>query len=155
MRTVTIPNPSAPPSSEPNRLIALEIAALTPKQQLAVQNERILDILQRQIDSETAEKERYRNKCERLSKAESNVKALKRAKAEMFVSFLLATFLMGVGGAMTGAFPIVNGVAPWQNVTGWSLLGLGFIMSVSNRLAVWCICYFFPGVLNERQTEIE
>lgn len=155
MADFTIPSPGAV-STEASELTKAEIADLTAAKRNTVLYERTIEhfksqigFLEKLVNSEKTEKQEVISRCSSLEQEAKNATSLRRAKMEMFISFLLATIAMTIGGALISSYPINNGVAPWQFYLGWSMIGMAVVMGLFSRVLVWSAIYVFPKYFNE------
>jgi hypothetical protein len=143
-------------STEPTDLTKAEMADLTASKRNTVLYERTIEhfkshiaFLEGLVNTEKQEKQGALTRCKSLESEARNVAALRRAKAEMFVAFLLATISMTVGSALISSYPITNGQAPWQFSFGWALIVMAILMGVFGRAVVWLVVYKFPKYFHE------
>lgn len=146
----SIPSPGEV-SNEASEFTKAEIADLTATKRNTVLYERTIEnfksqicFLEKLVTSEKSEKQEVINRCTSLEREAKNATSLRRAKLEMFISFLLATIAMTVGGALISSYPITNDVAPWQFYLGWSMIGMAIVMGLFSRVLAWVAIYVFP-----------
>lgn len=140
-----------PVSNEPTDLTKAEMADLSSSKRNTVLYERTIEefklrisFLENLVSIEKQEKQGALTRCESLESEARNAAALRRAKAEMFVAFLLATISMTVGSALISSYPISNGQTPWQFSFGWALIVMAILMGIFGRAVVWLVVYKFP-----------
>lgn len=155
MADFTIPDPGVVPT-EASDLTKAEMADLSAAKRNTVLYERTIEQFQNQIafleklvHSEKSEKQDAFARCASFESEARNAVALRRAKAEMFVAFFLATIAMTIGGALIGSYPIANEHTPWQFYFGWALIIMAIVMGIFSRVVVWLITYKFPQYFKE------
>lgn len=151
----SIPSPGEV-STEAGEFTKAEIADFSATKRNTVLYERTIEhfksqicFLEKLLTSEKSEKQEITNRCSSLEQEAKNATSLRRAKLEMFISFLLATIAMTVGGALISSYPINNGVAPWQFFLGWSMIGMAIVMGLFSRVLAWIAIYIFPKYFND------
>jgi hypothetical protein len=151
----SIPSPGEV-SEEASEFTKAEIADLSSTKRNTFLYERTIEhfksqicFLEKLVTSEKSEKQEVINRCSSLEAEAKNAASLRRAKLEMFISFLLATIAMTIGGALISSYPINNGVAPWQFYLGWSMIVMAVVMGLFSRVLAWVAIYVFPKYFND------
>ena len=143
-------------SNEPTGLTKAEMADLSASKRNIVLYERTIEqftsniaFLENLVKIKKQEKQGALIRCDSLELEARNAAALRRAKAEMFVAFLLATISMTVGCALISSYPITNDQASWQFLFGWALIVMAILMGIFGRAVLWLVVYKFPKYFHE------
>jgi hypothetical protein len=144
LSSIKVPTPTKQPSSQPSQLTQVEIAQMTAAQRNVFIYERQMDELRGQVTALTAENSSLSKDLRRYAEECGSIEQLKRGKTELYVSSLISTIFMAVGGGLISSYPITaDGNIPWQFATGWTLLGMAILFVALIRPIVWIVYYKF------------
>ncbi len=133
--TLKIPAESAPDVS-PSQLTESEMADMKPIKRSVVQYERRIAELVVRAEALEGENRNLREQVTRHPHVEARLASLEDQNVELWVSFVTSTSALALGSGLISSYPIVAGQAPWQFVVGWSLIVLGILFCLGNRICV-------------------